>query len=220
MTEKRLTRIVRPLRRLFGDTRGTYLLEFAMISLPMATLLMGGIELGYHAYAKAKVEGALREVSRLAATGSATPEELDLLLNQRIDKISNATAEIETRSYSTFAEVDQPEPLTSDVAPLGGAPDVGDCFLDVKANETWDDNVGEDGLGGSEDILYYGVTVTYPMLFGLTSTIINGGHSDMTIEANAVIKNEPFGEADIPDPQEVCICPPDRVWEDGACRIP
>ena len=41
-----------PLRRLRQDERGSYIIEFALLSLPMMTLLMGGIELGYLAYAK------------------------------------------------------------------------------------------------------------------------------------------------------------------------
>jgi hypothetical protein len=171
----------------------------------MATLLMGGMELGYLAYTKSKVEGALREVSRLAATGSATEEELDLLLNTRIDKIARASATIEKRSYSSFTDVAQPEPLVSDVVPLGGTPGSGDCYLDVNDNDMWDDDMGTDGLGGSEDIIYYGVSVTYPVLFGLTSSIINGGRDHMRIEANAVIKNEPFGNADTPTPDTKCI---------------
>lgn len=195
----------RRLERLGRDNRGSYLIEFAMISLPLMALLMGGIELGYLAYAKSSVEGALREVSRLSSTGSATEAELDTLLNSRIARIGNASAVIEKRSYSDFSDVAQPEPLVSDVAPLGGAPSSGDCFVDVNGNSAWDDDMGSDGLGGSEDILFYGVTVTYPMLFKLLSDIINHGDSNMSIEANAVIKNEPFGQADTPDPATVCI---------------
>src|SRR5690606_22913955 len=59
------------------DERGSYVIEFALLCLPMMTLLMGGIELGYLAYSKSNVEGALREVTRLASTGSVTEEELD-----------------------------------------------------------------------------------------------------------------------------------------------
>jgi hypothetical protein len=193
------------LRRIFRDTRGTYLIEFAMISLPLSTILMGGMELGYLSYSKSHVEGALREVSRLAATGTATEEELDALLNTKIDDIAGATAVIEKKSYASFRDVDQPEPLVSDVAPLGGEPGSGDCYLDVNANGSWDSDMGSGGLGGSEDIIYYGVTVTYPVLFSLSAPILNGGHDSMTIEANAVIKNEPFGEASEPEAARECI---------------
>lgn len=193
------------LRRLARDTRGSYLIEFAMLSLPLTTFLMGGIELGYMAYAKSRVEGALREVSRLASTGSATQDELDTLLNSRISEISHATAEIERRSYSSFQDVAQPEPLVSDVEPLGGTPSVGDCFLDINGNGNWDADRGADGLGNSEEILYYGVTVTYPMLFTLTSPVLNGGLDNISISANAVIKNEPFGNTLVSDPSTECI---------------
>lgn len=200
-----MKRLRNPLSRLHRDERGSYIIEFALLSLPMMTLLMGGIELGYLAYAKSNVEGALREVSRLAATGGSTAEELDAILDAKIGQIKGAHAEIDRRSYSSFGAVGQPEPLTSDVEPLGGEPGPGDCYLDINGNEQWDADRGSDDLGNAEDILYYGVTVTYPMIFKLTSSVINGGNNDMTIEANAVIKNEPFSNIEVPDPEEECI---------------
>lgn len=193
------------IRRVAHDTKGSYLVEFAMISLPLITILMGGIELGYLAFAKSNVEGALREVSRLASTGTATEAELDALIELKIGQIANSSSVIEKRSYSEFSDVAQPEPLVSDVEPFGGTPSVGDCYLDINDNDQWDSDQGSDGLGTSEEILFYGVTVTYPMLFGLTSTLINGGNPNFTIEANAVIKNEPFGNVDTTDPVTRCI---------------
>ncbi|MBB4631379.1 TadE/TadG family type IV pilus assembly protein [Sphingosinicella soli] len=193
-----------PLRRLRRDERGSYIIEFALLSLPMMTLLMGGIELGYLAYAKSNVEGSLREVSRLAATGGSTAEELDAILNSKIGQIKGASAEIERKSYTAFGAVGQPEPPTT-LIPDGESPGPGDCFLDINGNGNWDADMGSDGLGNAEDILYYGVTVTYPMIFKLTSSIINGGKDNMTIQANAVIKNEPFSNIEIPPPEEVCI---------------
>lgn len=194
-----------PLRRLRCDERGSYIIEFAVLSLPMMTLLMGGIELGYLAYAKSNVEGALREVSRLATTGSTTRDELDAMLNARIGAIHGASADIEVKSYTDFGALGQPEPLVSDVEPFGGTPSSGDCFTDINGNGTWDADRGASGLGNAGDILYYGVTVSYPMIFKLTSTVINGGESNFTIEANAVIKNEPYSNIAVPDPEEECI---------------
>jgi hypothetical protein len=193
------------LARLARDTRGSYIIEFAVLALPMMTLLMGGIELGYLAYAKANVEGALREVSRLASTGSVTAEELDTILYSRIGNINGATAEIDRKSYSAFGAVGQPEPLVSDVEPFGGEPGPGDCYLDINGNKQWDADRGEEGLGGSEDILYYGVTVRYPMIFKLTSSVLNEGENEMTITTNAVIKNEPFSNIANPAPEKECI---------------
>ncbi len=205
------------LRRLKSDERGSYIIEFAVLSLPMMTLLMGGIELGYLAYAKSNVEGALREVSRLASTGSATEEELDTLLDSRIAIIRGASAEIERKSYSSFGAVGQPEPLEHDING-DGAVDVGDCFTDINGNGQWDADRGSDGLGDSEDVLFSGVTVTYPMIFKLTSTVINGGNDSMTISANAVIKNEPYSNVERPAPSKVCICASGKFWEDGECK--
>jgi len=206
-----------PLRRLRRDERGSYIIEFALLSLPMMTLLMGGIELGYLAYAKSNVEGSLREVSRLASTGTATVEDLDDLLDARIAQIHGASAEVERRSYSSFGAVGQPEPLVNDIDSDGAVSAVGDCFTDINGNGQWDADRGTEGLGSSEDVLYYGVTVTYPMIFKLTSTVINGGHDNMTIKANAVIKNEPYSNIAKPLPEKICICASGETWEDGKC---
>jgi hypothetical protein len=196
---------MRRLRRLRGDERGSYLIEFAAISLPLSVMLMSGIELGYLAYAKSHTEGALREASRLAATGSYTEAQIDTFVKDRLKSIQHASVAIEKRSYKSFESVKQPEPLVSDVAPLGGVPSAGDCYSDVNDNGVWDEDMGDEGLGGSEDIVYYGVTVTYPVLFPLTAKLVTKSGNNMVIEANAVIKNEPYGNFDAPTPTTRCI---------------
>jgi len=88
----------------------------------------------------------------------------------------------------------------------------------INGNGAWDADRGSSGVGGSEDILYYGVEVEYPMIFKLTSTVLNNGQPNIKISANAVIKNEPFSNVAKPVPEKICICPADKIWEDGACK--
>jgi hypothetical protein len=200
-----MTSLKRLFRRLARNEHGTYAMEFAIISLPLFTLLMSSVELGYMAYSRSKVEGALREVARLAATGSYTAEELDEKFLASIDSIIDVEANITRKSYQDFEDVGDPEPLTSDVAPLGGTPSTGDCYLDINGNNAWDDDMGSDGLGESGDVLYYGVSVRYPLLFKLSAHVVNGGVTTEQIVANAVIKNEPFGNEEVEDPETKCI---------------
>lgn len=192
-------------REFSRDERGSYLVEFSLLALPMTMLIAGGVELGFLGYSEAKIQGALREVARAGATGSKTAEELDAMLNDRIGTIKGASVEIERKSYESFGAVGQPEPLVSDVEPLGGEPTDGDCYLDINGNDQWDADRGMSGLGAPGDILYYGITVTYPMFFSLTSNLLNKGNPNITITSNAVIKNEPFGDAVTSTPETKCI---------------
>ena len=198
-------RIPRLLRRLRHDARGSYVIEFALLSLPMMTLLAGGVEIGYYAYAKAHVEGALRQVAREATTGTSTAEELDTLLKSKIDLLITPHVTIEKRSYTAFSDVNQPEPLVSDAEPLGGTPGTGDCYVDINNNDRWDEDRGAGGLGGAEDIIYYGVSVDYPMLFPAFGSTLGGTGGKMKVDANAVLKNEPYGDVDTPSPATKCI---------------
>ena len=178
-------RIPRLLRRLRHDARGSYVIEFALLSLPMMTLLAGGVEIGYYAYAKAHVEGALRQVAREATTGTSTAEELDTLLKSKIDLLITPHVTIEKRSYTAFSDVNQPEPLVSDAEPLGGTPGTGDCYVDINNNDRWDEDRGAGGLGGAEDIIYYGVSVDYPMLFPAFGSTLGGTGGKMKVDAGS-----------------------------------
>lgn len=186
-----------------SDERGTTVIEFAFLVLPMIAFLLGAVELGVYAFARAKVEGTLREASRMSATGNATFADIDAFVTANIDLIPNVTVSTEAKSYKSFTNVKQPEPITSDTAPLGGTPGSGDCYTDVNDNDQWDDDIGLSGVGGSEDIVYYGVSVSYEPLFTLTKNIID--ESAMKIESNAVVKNEPYGNATTYESLEKCI---------------
>jgi TadE-like protein len=179
------------LRRLRRDERGVYIVEFAAITVPLSILLMGSVELGYMAYARSLTEGTLREVSRLATTGSRTEEWLDEYVNTTLGRIPNATIVIEKKSYRDFDDVDEPEPITKDVDGDNYVDD-GDCWTDLNENGTHDADSGKTGLGGSEDIIYYGVTVTYPPIIPATANLVNGGSDTWTIASNTVLRNEPY----------------------------
>lgn len=217
--------IIRKLLR--RDDRGTYIVEFAMISLPMFTLLLGAVEIGYYSYAKARTEGLLREVSRLASTGAFTtdtttndsdddseggkedadsgPTALELIteyIETGVQDIPGAEFDVDVRSYKSFRDIKQPEPLVSDVEPIGGTPGVGDCYIDVNDNDQWDEDIGVAGVGGAEDIVYFGLQVSYAPLFTLSKTFAG---EEMAIDINAAIKNEPFANATQNASEEKCI---------------
>ncbi len=215
-------------RKFRSDERGSYIIEFTVLVLPMMTFLLGAIEVGYYSYATAKTEGIIREVSRLSATGffltneatddsdddeaggedddATPPTSLELIteyVREQVKGIPGANFDVDVKSYQDFQDIENPEPITHDAVPLGGAPGVDDCFIDVDGNGEWTENIaGTDGVGGSEDIVYFGLAVSYEPLFSLSKTFAG---DKMVIDLNAAIKNEPFGSAASYAREEVCI---------------
>ncbi len=186
---------------------GVTTVEFALLSIPLLSLLMGSIEVGYIYYTKSLLEGSVSTAARMATTGGYTGAEIDKYVTDNLASLGFAQSDvlIEKKSYTDYGDVGQAEPLVSDVAPLGGAPGSGDCYLDINDNGNWDEDRGSGGLGGAEDVVKYDVTVTYTFLFPFVGTLFNKPDASMRLNANTVIKNEPFGSKVVTTPAERCI---------------
>lgn len=186
----------RLLRRLKRDRRGAAVVEFAFMLAPMLLMLLGGIEIGYLAYSKTVLEGAIKEASRMAGTGQHGADEITVEVRRRLARIGAGEDDVAivTRAYGSFEDVHKPEPLSSDVEPLGGTPGAGDCYIDLNGDEQWSEDASETGLGASEDIVFFEVTATYPILFAFMGEALGAADGRMTLVANTTIKNEPFGD--------------------------
>lgn len=189
------------LKRLGKDQSGSYVIEWALLFLPLMTLLLGMIEYGYYAYSKARVEEALRQVSRLSATGIAADlTAVSAALDARFEDMP-FDYNIDVKSYKDFNDVGQPEPMTSDVN-NNGSVDPGDCYIDINDNDVWDADSGVSGIGGADDIVYFGLQVSYDPIFTLSQSVFG---NKMYIDANAAIKNEPYANATSYTSAEKCI---------------
>lgn len=193
------------LRTFRKDERGSYLVEFAMLFLPLFTILLGGVELGYYAFAKAHAEGVMRDVARQSAIGSFFPtdssdteapiDKAKRYASKRLGAIPGVEVTYDIRNYSDFTEVSQPEPVFSrpeeneDEAEF---PLAGDCYVDWNDSETWD-VAGGAGLGGAEEIIFFGVNIQYKPFFTLTTALT--GLDKFNYSTNTAVKNEPFATA-------------------------
>ena len=172
------------------DTRAATIVEFALILPVLCMMLLGTLDLGYRSYVSSVVQGTLHDAARMATVGNVTTDQIQTFVQNRLQAFSrNATITTTARSYSDYSGVKVPETITQDTVPLG-VYNQGDCFQDSNGNGVYDTDRGRSGTGGSEDVVYFEVTMTYPhivpiaRLFGLSGNI--------TTTQNTVLRNQPY----------------------------
>lgn len=182
--------------------KGSTIVEFALILLPLCMIVMGTLELGYRIYAMGVVNGALRDAARMASTGQYTGTQIDDTVTNTIRRFRRtATVTIVKKSYSDFTGVGVAEPVTSGSIASGTY-----CYQDINNNGQWDADQGTNGLGNADDVVYYDVTASYATLFPFTQRMFGLG-STTTIEANTLMSNEPYAPPVTADPPTRCVSP-------------
>jgi len=178
-------------RRIFADSRGATIVEFAFVAPILVLTLLGLFDLGYKSYVASNLQGALHEAARLGTVGNKTTAQIDAHIQSRLNQFSRgATITITHKSYLDFSGVTVPETITSDTVPIGTY-NVGDCYQDANANGAYDTDRGKSGMGNSEDVLHYTITMSYPRLFPLTKLM--GLSATDTIASSTVFRNQPYG---------------------------
>lgn len=178
-------------RRLRRDAEGATIIEFAIILPVLSMLLLGTFDLGYQSYVGSIVQGSLHEASRMATIGNVPITDIQAHVERRLQEFSDdATITTTTRSYTDFNGVSVAEPLTTDIAPIGTYNAATDCFRDINGNGQFDLDQGKGGMGGSEDVVYFEVRMTYPRLFPVGSFF--GWSDNATITQNTVLRNQPY----------------------------
>jgi Flp pilus assembly protein TadG len=188
----------RALRRAFGalragalrDDRAATIVEFALILPVLCMMLLGTLDLGYRSYVNSVVQGALHDAARMATVGGVTTALIQTYVQNKLQAFSrNATITITTRSYSDYSGVSTPEHITQDTAPIGTY-NHGDCFEDANGNGVYDADQGRSGTGGSEDVVYFEVSMTYPQIVPVGRLF--GWGSTVTTTQNTVLRNQPY----------------------------
>lgn len=191
-----------PLRALRRDTNGATIVEFALILPVLCMMLLGTLDLGYRSYVGAIVQGTLHDAARMATVGGVTTAQIQTFVQTRLRDFSrNATITTSTRSYSEFSGVKVPETITQDTAPIGTY-NQGDCFQDTNGNGTYDLDRGRSGVGGSEDVVYFEVTMTYPHIMPVAKLF--GWSGNVTTTQNTVLRNQPYASHTTSVPAVIC----------------
>lgn len=188
------------LRRLRRDRRGATIVEFALVAAPFIMLILGLVDVGYREYVSVMLQGAINEAARQVTVGGVTSDTVDTFVKARVAGVApQATVAITKSSYFDFSNVGKPEPITTDTVPLG-VYNVGDCYIDENGNGVWDSDSGLAGVGGSDDIVYYKVTVTFGSLVPVQNLF--GWSGTETVSATTMMRNQPY--ASQPDPATKC----------------
>lgn len=185
--------------RLWRDTRGATIVEFAMVAPILCMLLLGMLDLGYRSYAGSVVQGALHDASRMATVGGFTMTQIDARVKARLANFaSSSTVTTSSSSYYEFSALTQEEKVVGDTAPLN-VYNEGDCFEDANSSNTHDADRGRSGTGGADDIVRYRVTISFPRIVPLGSFL--GWGNTQTITSETVLRNQPFAGRNIVNPR-------------------
>ena len=196
--------------RLWCCQCGNATVEFALVLMPVLLVICGGFEVSMLTYTRSQLEGATTRATRMATTGHYSDEEINKYIRDRMASLNIAAQDviIKRASYRSFADINQPEPLVSDVDPIGGTPSTGDCFQDVNGNGQWDSDMGSDSLGRSEDVVRLNVTVNYKLFFYFLSPAFKAKAGRVPIISNVVMKSEPWGDRSSAETPVVDVCIP------------
>lgn len=194
-------RRMRILSRIGGDRRGATVVEFALISLPAIAMMCGLFDLGYRQYVATQVQDSLDRAARRVTVGTGTTAvQLTALVQDSVSAISrDARVVVAPTSYGKFQQIAKAEPIVTDKPPLGTY-NAGDCFIDINGNGIWDADAARAGTGGSDDVVLYTATVTYPEIMPMRKLM--GWSPLTTLTATTMLKNQPY--ASQAEPATLC----------------
>lgn len=188
-----------------GNRSGTAAMEFGLVAPIMVMLMMGLGELLYGTYVNAILLGAVQKAGRdatLQGNAFATTSIDNLVMNRVKEVAPNATYVSVRENYTTFSNVDKPEPHTDKPGGTAGQYDVGECFSDTNGDGNWDADGSKTGVGGANDVAQYSIAVTYPHVFPVAKLL--GWGNTQTITGQTILKNQPYAAQASTTVQTIC----------------
>ena len=179
------------LRHIRNDRRGTSVVEFGFVLIPMTLTLTLGIDIGYQAYVRAVVSGALEKASRSTTVQNANSTTIETALTDNIHAVMpGTTVTIAKGTFYKYSQMDTMERLTTDTN-SNNVLDVGDCWEDVDDDSTRNIvSAGKAGIGAADDIVRYTVTTTYPRLMPVYA--LAGMSPNATVRSTTLVKRQPY----------------------------
>jgi TadE-like protein len=197
-------------KRLRQDSRGTALMEFALVAPTFLLMLMGIFDLSYRAYAVSVLQGAVQKAGRDSTLEGASGGlgSIDATITNQMRAVANSvTMSFQRRTYVSFTRAGQAEEFEDRIEISTGSPngirDAGECYFDENGNGTYDSDAGINGQGGARDIVVYTATAVYPRLFPMYGLL--GFSQNETITATTVLRNQPFGTQAVRPNPRICV---------------
>lgn len=189
-------------KRFARDRRGVTVVEFAIVTPVLCTLLMGLCDLMYQSYAQSILDGAMYKAGRDSALENNVRAAADI--DGKVEEMVSVLGpgmkfEPERRSYSSFLLV-KPENFTDKNG--NGVRDAGECFDDVNGNKQWDADPGRQSQGGANDVTRYTMKVTYNRLFPVAGLF--GLPATQTIAGETLLKNQPYKTQVVQPVESIC----------------
>ncbi len=178
-------------KRLRQDSKGTTLIEFAIIAPAFLVMLMAVFDLGYRAFIHSTLQGAVHKAARdgTLENGGAAASSLDAKVRNLVSPlVANGTWTFDRKNYQSFTRAGAQEKFTDTDG--DSIRDATECFQDENANGVWDADSGQSGQGGADDITKYNVKIEFPRIFPLYGML--GWSANQTVQATTVIRNQPF----------------------------
>jgi len=180
-------------RKLRSDKRGVTTIEFALVAPVFLMVIVGCLDLGQMVYAKGVLDGAVEKAARDSSLETGDTSLADGMVKNTITKVlPNATVSSTRKSYFDFTNANKGEDLDDENG--DGECSEDESFTDLNGNDRWDEDLGEDGNGGANDVIVYTVTVAYDPVFAVPLVPIDWSRRE--IESTAVKRNQPFALQD------------------------
>jgi Flp pilus assembly protein TadG len=192
-------------KNLIKQTDGATAVEFAIISIPLFTMVFGGMEISYEQYVVSQLQGAMTEATRMATvettslggTGT-TAQKIQSVLQEKVRQVApQATVTVQAKSYSNYSGIGKPEKIITDVK-MNGKYDAldGDCFEDSNFNGSYDVDRGSSGTGSGNDVVVYQANLQMKRVFPVH--YIAGLGEDFTVTRETIFRNQPYANQKTP----------------------
>ena len=198
--------LVRSAKRRFAgfasESDGASAVEFALV-FPLAFFLIAStFELGMLMFNQAAIESAVREAARYGLTGQGTESEREAEILAIVDKYTYGLADPEditvtSEVYDVFSDVDDSEPYVD--ANANGQWDSGETYTDLNGSASFDEDIGDAGVGAASEIVQYTIGYEWQMMilpfitnmpFFPDGALVENGTFHFV--AKMTIRNEPF----------------------------
>ena len=175
------------------DDRGSTIIEFALVLVPLLTLIGGAWEMGRQVYVSSVVQGVVVQAARKTALESATSSAVTTFVRAQLADFADPSAiTLTMTNFRKFTGVNKAEVIDNDSTTTGtiGTLDIGECYIDVNNNSTRDLLQGDSGIGAADDAMRVSISVRAKRLTPIGEWI--GYGQTYNIERTTFIQVEPF----------------------------